>query len=59
MKTIIFDVMYKGRFIMQYKYRWCPAFSIDLNEVIRGILLRRPSLKGKQLELYITKNVVK
>lgn len=59
MKTIIFDVMCNGRFIMQYKYRWCPAFQIDFDEIRAGILEKRPTLKGKHIELFETTNKVK
>lgn len=59
MRTITFDVMCNGRFVMQYQYRWCQAFPINLEEVVNEILLRRPTLKGKQIELFETKNVLR
>lgn len=45
MKTIIFDVMCGDKFIMQYSYRWCPAFPINFEEVLKEII-KRPTLKG-------------
>lgn len=59
MNAIIFDVMYNDRFIMQYVYRWCPAFPIDLEKVVEEIYKKRPSLRGKYLELYQTDNLLK
>ena len=59
MRTVVFDVMCDGKFVMQYTYRWCPAFPIDLEEVVRGIVEMRPTLRGKHIELYETKNIVK
>lgn len=59
MKTVTFDVMYEGKFIMQHTHRYCPAFPIDLNKVVEEIYVKRPSLKGKYLELYQTENLLK
>ena len=59
MRTIIFDVMCDGRFVMQHKYRWCPAFPLNLEAVVAEIVERRPALKGRHIELYETENVVR
>ena len=59
MKTIVFDVMCEGRFVMQFKYRWCPVFKFNLADVEREIFAKRPTLKGKRLELFETENIVK
>lgn len=59
MKTVIFDVMCNGKFIMQVKYKWCPAFPINLEEVMNETVTKRPTLKGKHIELYETKNILK
>lgn len=58
MQTIVFDVMSEGRFIMQFKYRWCPAFKLNIDDVVKEILAKRPTLKGKSIELYQTNNIV-
>lgn len=58
MKTITFDVMYDGKFIMQHTHKWCPAFPIDLEKVVEEIYEKRPSLRGKYLELYQTDNLL-
>lgn len=59
MRTIVFDVMCDGRFVMQYRHRWCPAFPLDLEEVANAIIAKRPTLKGRNIELFETKNVIK
>lgn len=59
MKTIVFDVMCDGRFVMQHRHKWCPAFPINLEEVVNEILLKRPTLKGEHIELFETENVLR
>ncbi len=56
MQTILFDVMVGGRFVMQHKFRYCPLFKVDLNQIMEEILERRPSLRGKHIQLYQTAN---
>lgn len=58
MRTVVFDVMCNGRFVMQYKYRWCPAFRIDLKEILDGILAKKPTLKDKYIELFEAENIL-
>lgn len=59
MKTIVFDVMCNGRFVMQHRHKWCPAFPINLEEVVNEILLKRPTLKGEHIELFETENILR
>lgn len=59
METLIFDVMCNGRFVMQVKYKYCPAFRIDFDKIMNEVLEKRPTLKGKKIELYQTNNVVR
>lgn len=58
MITLLFDVMCNGKFIMQYSYKWCLAFRIDFSEVRQNIIERKPFLKNKKFELYVTTNRV-
>ena len=51
--------MCNGRFVMQYRHTWCPAFPIDLKEVVNEIVAKRPTLKGKCIELFETKSILK
>lgn len=52
-ETLFIDIMCKGRFVMTFRYQYCPLFTIDLNDVRDKLLAQRPSLRGKQLELYL------
>ena len=52
MKTIFIDVMHKGRFIMTLPYKHNPLFKIDIEDVYAKIIEKRPTLRGKHLELY-------
>lgn len=51
MKTFIFDVMLNGRFICTLKYEYSPLFPIDLEELDKFILSKKPSLKGKDFRI--------
>lgn len=53
MKTMFVDVMCKGRFLFTFRYRYCPAFKVDMQDVYEKILQSRPSLRGKRLELFV------
>ena len=52
MKTTFIDVMHKDRFIMTLAYKYNPLFTIDINDVFEKIIEKRPTLRGKHLELY-------
>ena len=51
MKTFAFDVMLNGRFICTLKYEYSTLFPIDLEELDKFILDKRPSLKGKDYRI--------
>lgn len=44
MKTFTFDIMLNGRFV-------CALFPIDLEDLKKFILNKRPSLKGKDYRI--------
>lgn len=52
MKTIFIDVMHNDRFVMTLPYKYNPLFKIDIEDVIKKIIEKRPTLRGKHLELY-------
>lgn len=52
MKTIFIDVMHNGRFVMTLPYKHNPLFKIDIEDVFEKIIEKRPTLRGKHLELY-------
>lgn len=61
MIKLYFDVMLAGTFLFQVSYLYCPAFKLDLNEVLtEKVYKRMPSLKTqkKLVELFITENRV-
>lgn len=47
MKTLIFDVMLKGRYVCTLKYRYCPLWPIEEKELTDFVESKRPTLKGK------------
>ncbi|MFR4399214.1 MAG: hypothetical protein ACLT4A_11665 [Anaerobutyricum soehngenii] len=51
MKTFIFDVMLNGRFICTLKYKYCALFPIDFEKLEKFVLLKRPTLKGKDFRI--------
>ena len=57
-KTMYFDVMLNGTFMFQLAYKYCPIFKIDLNDVLREVFERRPSLRNKRIEVCETKAVL-
>ena len=51
MKALFLDIMLNGRFICTLKYKYCPLFAIDYNELLKFVEQKRPSLKGKQYRI--------
>ena len=47
MKTFVFDIMLNGRYI----YKFCPLFPIDFEDLIKFVLKKRPTLKGKDFRI--------
>ena len=59
MIKLYFDVMLAGTFLFQVSYMYCPAYKLDLNDVLADRVYKRmPSLKSqkKPIELFITEN---
>lgn len=46
-KALFLDIMLDGRFICTLKYKYCPLFTIDYNELLKFVEQKRPTLKGK------------
>lgn len=53
MKTLTFDVMLNGRFVCTLKYEYCPLFPIDINDLTKFVLKKRPTLKGKDYRIVV------
>lgn len=51
MKTLVFDVMLDGRFVHTFRYRYCPLFPIDEQELEKFVTGRLPTLKGKDFKI--------
>lgn len=51
MKTLIFDVMLNWRFVCTLRYKYCPLFPIDSEELVKLVLSKRPTLKGKPFRI--------
>lgn len=47
MKVLAFDVMLRDRFVCTMKYRYCPLFPLEIDELKKFIEDKHPSLKGK------------
>ena len=44
MKIFVFDIILKGRFVCTLRYEYCALFPIDLDEITKYILSKRPKL---------------
>ena len=51
MKEFVFDVILNGRFVCKLKYKYCPLFPINFEDLEKFILKKRPSLKGKDYRI--------
>lgn len=51
MKTFVFDIMLDGRFVCTLKYKYCALFPIDFEDLEKFVLLKRPTLRVRILEL--------
>lgn len=51
METFIFDVMLDGRFVCTLKYKYCALFPIDFEDLEKFVLLKRPTLRGKDFRI--------
>ena len=51
MKIFVFDVMLNGRFVCTLKYKYCALFPIDFEELEKFVLLKRPTLRGKDFRI--------
>jgi hypothetical protein len=52
-KTVFVDVMLDGRFVFTHRHRYCPLFRLDLKQIYTEVMEKRPSLKGKNIEMWI------
>lgn len=45
------DIFSDGRYVFTLRYNYPPLFRIDLNNVYEKVLEKRPTLKGRKLEM--------
>ena len=50
-KALFLDIMLNDRFVCTLKYMYCPLFAIKYEALIKFILDKRPSLKGKPFRI--------
>ena len=50
-KALFLDIMLNDRFVSTLKYMYCPLFVIRKEELLKFVLDKRPSLKGKPFRL--------
>lgn len=50
-KALFLDIMLNDRFVCTLKYMYCPLFAIRYEELIKFVLDKRPSLKGKPFRI--------
>ena len=51
MKTLVFDVMLKGRFVCTLRMKYCPLFPLTVDEICEFVESKRPTLKGKKYNI--------
>lgn len=51
MEIFTFDIMLNGRFVCTLKYKYNSIFPIELEELEKFVLSKRPTLKGKDFRI--------
>lgn len=52
MKDFVFDVMLGDCFVRTFRYKYCPLFPIDSNELCAFVEKTLPTLKGKPYTIH-------
>jgi len=52
-KVLFVDVMLHDKFVFTLRYQYCPLLKLDLEDVYARVIERRPSLKGKPIEMRV------
>lgn len=50
-KSLFIDVMLKGRFVATLRYRYCPAFPLDIEELSEFVVSKLPTLRNKPFNI--------
>lgn len=51
MKTLTFDVMLGDRYVCTLRYKYCPLFPIDTDELHNFVVSKRPTLRNKKFRI--------
>lgn len=51
-KTLYVDVMLSGRYVFTLRYKYCPLFKLDDEDIYNQIIKKRPTLKGQPFEMF-------
>lgn len=51
MKELTFDIMLGDRYVCTLRYKYCPLFPIDTDELHEYVLRKRPTLRGKAFRI--------
>ena len=52
-EIIPIDVMQGDRFLVTIRYRHCPAFRLNLEDILTKIFERKPTLREKDFYFYV------
>lgn len=52
-KVLFVDIILNDRFVFTLRYQYCPLFKLDLEDVYAKVIEKRPSLKGKPIEMFL------
>lgn len=52
-KTIFIDIMLGDRFLFTMPYKYCPLFKINIQDIYKKVIDKRPSLFNKEITLYV------
>ena len=57
-KVIYLDIMIRGLFVCQLTYKYCPLFRIEIEELEKFVLEKRPTLRNKKFTIAFSNNRV-
>lgn len=51
MEILTFDVVLGGRYVCTMRYRYCPLFPIDAEELRKFVICKCPTLRDKDFRI--------
>ena len=49
MKTLVIDIMLNDRFYAAFRYKYCPAFKFDIEDMTNKVYERYPTLRKRAM----------